>query len=295
MKMRDAWVNLQFTVNYLNQNAKGRWEIITPAVAGEYLKYNTNNYRTVKRDTVEGYKTDIESGRWEINAETITFNENGVLENGQHRLTAIMKANKPLICYVVRGVPETSIYDRGKVRSHAEILSAAGYTEINTLTIAAANTFITGFCNSGHKATKTGIGSLEEVFKTDMHLFYRAYSLCLKGSSKPITKNASVLACVFSVLKHNLATEETIANLFKVTNTGFPIEGIESSSGLALKMSIQDAKNIYPSNLRRKYLYDATYQAISDFQKGVVRKKKYGITTKSEPLFTSTRRKLGLE
>ena len=70
-------------------------EKITPELAREYLKKNTDNYRKLARGTVRNYAEDIKNGRWELNGETIVFAESGVLQDGQHRLAAIIQANKP--------------------------------------------------------------------------------------------------------------------------------------------------------------------------------------------------------
>ena len=56
---------------------------ITPEIAEELLKSNTNNYRAIDKRKVEQYAREMEKGLWEANYEAIQIDENGILKNGQ--------------------------------------------------------------------------------------------------------------------------------------------------------------------------------------------------------------------
>lgn len=64
-------------------------------------------------------------GFWTLNGETIVFNENGALTEGQHRMLAVIKADgdRPGIrvpMLVVRGAPLGCRYNLGKIRRLAD-------------------------------------------------------------------------------------------------------------------------------------------------------------------------------
>ena len=98
-------------------------EIITPEMAKEYLKNNTKN-RNISEVKVNTYAQEMRAGRWKLNGETISFDKNNALNNGQHRLRACIKANVPFPCVVVRGtdVDVMDTIDCGKGRSASDVL-----------------------------------------------------------------------------------------------------------------------------------------------------------------------------
>lgn len=78
-------------------------EIITPANAEAYLKNNAH-HRKVKQKKVDNYIKDLNEGTWRLNGKTITFDKNGRLLGGQHRLNAVVQSGKSLTTLVVRGL-----------------------------------------------------------------------------------------------------------------------------------------------------------------------------------------------
>lgn len=110
---------------------------ITPEIAAEWLKSNTNNYRKPDLHKVDQYRRAMLQGEFKLNGMTITFNELGNLSNGQHRLMACVKAGVPFWCVVVWGIreeEETDI-DMGMNRTDAQELTRRG--EKNTTILAA--------------------------------------------------------------------------------------------------------------------------------------------------------------
>ena len=70
-------------------------ETITPKLAEKWMEANKNN-RPLRRSLVGRYAGAIRRGQWELNGESIKFDEDGVLFDGQHRLAAVVEANKPI-------------------------------------------------------------------------------------------------------------------------------------------------------------------------------------------------------
>lgn len=96
--------------------------------AVKYLEKNEHN-RYLNSRTVDRYAQQMTRGEWQVNGEPIMFSEAGNLLNGQHRLSAIVAADKTIAIPVFRGVEESAIktIDTGKPRSLADHLKIHGY------------------------------------------------------------------------------------------------------------------------------------------------------------------------
>ena len=66
---------------------------VTPDEAEQCLLHNKGN-RDLKSHTVEAYARDMLSGSWMQTGESIDIDTQSALQNGQHRLSAIIRANK---------------------------------------------------------------------------------------------------------------------------------------------------------------------------------------------------------
>lgn len=112
-------------------------ERITPPLASEWLdKYNTCN-RCLSRRRVELLVKAIRNGEWEDNTETIKWNGDKQLIDGQHRLTAIRESGTTLTLWVARGLSEKAYdtIDQGQARRMRDVFSRNGevyYSELAT-------------------------------------------------------------------------------------------------------------------------------------------------------------------
>lgn len=102
-------------------------EIVTVAMAKEWLGVNVINRKIKGRHTLR-LASALTKDEFEINGDTIRFNINGELIDGQNRLMAIIESGVPLQCIVVRGLPLTaqSTIDHGVPRSTADSLHMSG-------------------------------------------------------------------------------------------------------------------------------------------------------------------------
>lgn len=100
-------------IKLLNQNSIRNSKIrllhvkITPQIAANLLELNFKN-RSLKEPTVRKYLKSIIGGRWRLNGETIVISESNALLNGQHRLTACIRAGKAFETIVVLGVSDNA-------------------------------------------------------------------------------------------------------------------------------------------------------------------------------------------
>ncbi len=101
------------------------WVTITPAVARQWLADSNRGNRTIREDHVIRLAKDMREGRWNgRNGESIRFDINDRLVNGQHRLMACIQADVPFDTAVLYGVdPESySTIDIGMRKSFADFL-----------------------------------------------------------------------------------------------------------------------------------------------------------------------------
>lgn len=100
---------------------------ITPDLARSWLSSSNIENREVKQRTVEKYAGRIMAGEWIIVDQLISFDVNGRLQNGQHRLMAVVKTGKNIEALVGFGFPEETYkyLDQGHNRSKGDIHKAS--------------------------------------------------------------------------------------------------------------------------------------------------------------------------
>jgi hypothetical protein len=98
-------------------------ETITPEIAAEMLKQNVGN-RTLRKWHVSRLSATIARGDWLVTHQGIAIATDGRILDGQHRLAAIVAANKTVSMMVARDCdPSTFIVlDQGAKRSYGDAL-----------------------------------------------------------------------------------------------------------------------------------------------------------------------------
>lgn len=102
-------------------------ERVTPEMAETWLELNTKN-RPLSPKRVRRLAEAIQRGEWEVNGESIKFNCDGSLIDGQHRLAACVSSGRAIETMVVRGLPRNTFttIDRGRARTLGDDLALAG-------------------------------------------------------------------------------------------------------------------------------------------------------------------------
>jgi hypothetical protein len=97
---------------------------ITPEQAAKMLERSVKN-RKLSIGRVHHYANEMREGNWMLNGDSIRFDFNGVLTDGQHRLHAIIKANVSVEMIAITGLnPEVfKNIDTGKNRSGGDVIS----------------------------------------------------------------------------------------------------------------------------------------------------------------------------
>jgi len=102
-------------------------EWITPAMAVEILtNYNSHNRKLTKRRW-EKLLSKFQRGKYRFNGETVVFDENGILVDGQHRIQAIAEGEEAVLLLVIREVLSEvfSTHGQAGVRTQADVLSVS--------------------------------------------------------------------------------------------------------------------------------------------------------------------------
>jgi hypothetical protein len=102
---------------------------VTPEIARIALEHNTDN-RKIRPSKLLQIKSDMNAGRFKgLNGETIIFAKTGELNDGQHRLQAVIETNKSQDMTLVFGVERESrlTVDTGAARSAGDHLALSGW------------------------------------------------------------------------------------------------------------------------------------------------------------------------
>lgn len=151
---------------------------ITPQQALEWLNKNSSN-RPLSHARIRQYVKDITDGNFGLTGEAIRFFEDGSLADGQHRLTAIVKACKPITTLVVFGLDRkvASYIDTGKSRTAADVLCMfSGVGDADSKALATAIRMVVTHDNGRHYTSATSGGSSSGVMtNSDIQEFYRVH------------------------------------------------------------------------------------------------------------------------
>jgi hypothetical protein len=136
----------------MNERMKVKLQLITPAIAENYLRYNIRNRKATGR-LIRFLSNQMIDNLFLENGESIVFDLRGDLVDGQHRLLAIIKSGKSYNIPVVTGVLPHSMatYDTGKNRSARDVLQMNGfkyYSPLASFIISLNRYFIRSYKNA---------------------------------------------------------------------------------------------------------------------------------------------------
>ncbi len=133
--------NMTATALWLEEKiARGENEIfgelveLTPELADLLMSENDGN-RRIREIKLHQYISDILADRWQVNGEPIQVSKDGKLNNGQHRCSAVLAADKSIHTFMVFGVDRDSrmTIDTGANRNAQDYLSIDGHKYASTM------------------------------------------------------------------------------------------------------------------------------------------------------------------
>jgi len=144
---------------------------VTPQQALAWLEKNSSN-RPLSLARIKQYTKDIIDGNFGLTGEAIRFFEDGALADGQHRLTAIVKACKSVETLVVFGVKKAvaPYIDTGKSRTASDVLSMfSGVNDTDARALATAVRMINKHDKGNHYASTAGGGDVTNAYIQDYY------------------------------------------------------------------------------------------------------------------------------
>lgn len=108
---------------------------IMPEVATFLLQERNLRNRGLRRRDATNQSRDIETDNWDINGESVKFDWNGMMLDGQHRMEACRRAGKPIDTLVVTGLdPNVQLtVDTGIRRTNGDRFGLVGEENPNEL------------------------------------------------------------------------------------------------------------------------------------------------------------------
>lgn len=130
-------------------------EVITPEMAKRWLAQNAKNNRTSKAGQVALYAAYMKKGTWNDDNCAITFDVNGELIDGQHRLMAIVESGTAQEFIIGRNWPTEAMItlDMGQRRTFTDRMVVAG-TDITSMECDIIRNAMTNYASS-QKGTQT--------------------------------------------------------------------------------------------------------------------------------------------
>jgi len=127
------------------------WYAITPGDAQKFLDEQNAN-RPLNEVKAQRIASDIVTGRWRSNGETLIFDANGKLIDGQTRLRGCVIANKAIEAYCVFGVPYKYFpsLDQGRARSSGDLAALMGFTNGRAVAAVASRAILYAEGKAGH-------------------------------------------------------------------------------------------------------------------------------------------------
>ncbi len=177
---------------------------IGPEEAQRLLANNPQN-RLFDRANTTRLEHDLAAGRWQFNGESIIVADSGELNDGQHRLQAVIKTGTMIRTVIVFGVSRESraTLDMGNRRDLADQLALAGFA--NVYLASAVTRLVMGWEQARGESVKNAawltIPELLERALADPAIHHSAsYALRRNAAAHSIIRGSSVGFChyVFS-------------------------------------------------------------------------------------------------
>jgi hypothetical protein len=163
------------TINWLNDCIeRGKRErftqeiLVTPGLAAELLRRNPDN-RSLKPTKIAHFASDMRAGRWAFNGETLKISKDGLLNDGQNRLTALIEANEVLPFLFVFGVERDSrrTLDQGTARSAGDYLQMGGCSYAKNAATTAKYVMAFERCDGRNLSPRNSITNAEVVARVE--------------------------------------------------------------------------------------------------------------------------------
>lgn len=211
---------------------------IDPDLATEMLQRNVNNQRKVINATVERYAADMSSGAWRLTHQGIAFNAAGHLNDGQHRLQAVITSGTTipmLVFFTSSGEREMTVTDTGKGRTALDAAHVLGWeADKDTMATIAQMAKLAREAKHGFTVTHSKMLALYATYGE------RAREVCRWFHSNKVrgTDRAPIRAAVLAALVTEHTTPEVLQRFVSVLTDKLPGDQPADSSARTLRQYI---------------------------------------------------------
>ena len=141
--------------------------VLHPKTAAYWVANLNVHNRNLRTSGVSSYGIDIHTGGWDFNGDTIRFDTDGAMFDGQHRCTAIAGEGVPVPIILVTGLDPIAqdTTDTGMRRTFADTLKLAGETDVSNLAAVTMAAFL--WKTDQIRSLKTGVSvrMLQQVLR----------------------------------------------------------------------------------------------------------------------------------
>lgn len=272
MKMATKAQAQHGTVHWLNECiARGKREpfsevvTISPGLASVMLGLNDGN-RTLRPVKVRHFARDMKLGRWPVNGQGIIISDTGELNDGQHRLHAIVEANVSVPTFVTFGPARQTrtTVDQGTAKTAGDYLQMRGQHYGNVL--AAVARYVLAYEESDGQnlsAAKhfTNADLIDRVLADKGIAHSVEVTVPLINAARPLRLAQSVMAFAHYVFDDDPAAFDFI----QAVATGENIKSGQPAFTLRTKLLSQKVGDSYP----RDHIVELLFRAWSFEQRGM--------------------------
>lgn len=194
--------------------------------AAAFLKNNDGN-REMSRTTILQYAKDMIAGRWSLTAEAIQVMSSMRLLNGQHRMAAVIEADKTkpgikIPFLIAFDVPEDSFtkIDQGRKRTGGAMLALQGFKNASNVSSAVRLFLLYSRYNNEHHWNNHNIPTQSEVMEYIDSNIDLVRESNFEGYSKFLPARLPIRASNMMALKMIVDLHSAHADKFEEFTTG---------------------------------------------------------------------------
>lgn len=247
---------------------------VTPDWAKDVLGNRNPDNRRIDHHRVKKYVSEIINGRWQINNDDICFSKDGVLLNGQHRLAAVIEAQRPVEMSFKFGLPSSIVptIDEGKTRTNLDVIRIMK-RKGSGKTLGCTNYMLES------KGVKRHLPRQSQLDFHDRHCEAAEFACQVRRS--PYGRNP-VHAAIARAWYH--ADRDRLAKFVSILDSGI-VENMQPGDVAAMRLrQYIDSTRLWHSGTARAILYRKTESAINHFVNGDDIKRLYEASEELFPL-----------
>jgi hypothetical protein len=191
-------------------------ETITPKRSEQYLDMYGGN-RAIRQSNVDRFVALIRNGKFRTTHQGLAFHEAGHLVDGQHRLWAIIEAQKAVEMWVARGLTDEDVLaiDCGTTRDMKDIASYAGI-KLDPMVWTVAKILALGITMYKPAVPFEVVRDWYEFYKDGID-----YAVAVRSRCQPVRKKFTApLTAAIARAYYGTENEKLLSRMFEVVQSG---------------------------------------------------------------------------